>query len=440
MSGTASRSFTNLTAGTYTFTETSLPLHWKLTALSCGGDTGGTPTTVDLTGGSASVGLDSGENITCTFTNTFDTAQHIFDTQQVIRRFLSHRMTLMLSDEPDRPRFLRRVPGSLWGDGAADTTPFSVTGSSSGFGSQMVFSTSLAQLARAEANAASQGAGALAYAPQKMPLKMPLKAPRLAPDPGVDVWVEAHYQNFRSRLGSVDNDGHFGILYVGADKLVTPSILLGALVQFDWMDETSSTAGSRVAGHGAMAGPYVSVRLTPNMFFDARTAWGLSANDVDPFGAYTDNFSTSRWLAHAKLTGNWHWQDFRITPSVALDYIQERQRDYTDSLGVAIPGQTLSLGRFSFGPEIARRYIGDDGTSYEPLAALIGQWDFDRPEVAAFDGTPISANAFHAQVQAGLLVHKSNGVALRIVGTYDGIGAADFNAYGAQIWFNMPLP
>jgi hypothetical protein len=72
--GTASRSFTNLSAGTYKFTETDLPPLWKLTAFSCSGDTGGTATTVDLTGRSASIGLDSGESITCIFTNTFDEA------------------------------------------------------------------------------------------------------------------------------------------------------------------------------------------------------------------------------------------------------------------------------------------------------------------------------------------------------------------------------
>lgn len=433
--GTASRSFSNLTAGTYKFTETNLPPLWKLTALSCSGDTGGTPTTVDLTGRSASIGLDSGESITCTFTNTFDEAADRNGTLQVIRRFLAHRMSLLLSEEPDRPRFLRRVPGSLWGDDAFGSAPFSFTGSSSGLDSHLVFSTSFSQIAHAEAKAADKSVGgALAYA--KMPVKA---APRLAPQPPIDVWMEAHYLGFGSSLGGVDNNGHFGIVYVGADHLLTPSILIGALVQFDWMDESSAAAASSVSGHGTMAGPYVSMRLTPNLYFDARGAWGLSSNDIDPFGFYTDNFSTNRWLAHAKLTGNWHWHEFRFTPSVALDYIQEHQRDYTDSLGVAIPGQTVSLGRLSFGPEIARRFIGADGTIYAPLAALIGEWDFDRPEVAAIDGSPVSGQAFRAQVQAGLMAYKPSGLSLRIVGTYDGIGDSSLHAYGGRIWVNVPF-
>ena len=52
-----------------------------------------------------------------------------------------------------------------------------------------------------------------------------------------------------------------------------------------------------------MAGPYVSARLGPNLYFTGRAAWGISENEVDPFGLYTDDFSTDRWLASAELTG-----------------------------------------------------------------------------------------------------------------------------------------
>ncbi len=130
---------------------------------------------------------------------------------------------------------------------------------------------------------------------------------------------------------------------------------------------------------------------------------------------------------------------FRLTPSVAVDYIQEHQRNYTDTLGVPIPSQTVSLGRLSFGPEIAYRFTGTDGTRYEPLVALTGQWDFERPEVAALDGTLVSGNALHARAQAGVMAYKAGGLSVRIVGTYDGIGDSSLHAYGGQIWLNVPF-
>ena len=75
-----------------------------------GGAYGGAPTTVDLGSRSVSIGLDGGEAITCTFTNFFDVEQHIRQTQAVIHQFLSHRVQLLANHEPDRSRFIRRVP------------------------------------------------------------------------------------------------------------------------------------------------------------------------------------------------------------------------------------------------------------------------------------------------------------------------------------------
>ncbi len=436
--GTARRSFSNLAPGSYSFAEAGLPPEWQLTALSCTGDTGRTPTTVDVGNRAATVGLDAGESITCTFTNTFAAEQHRTQTQQVITRFLAHRLSLLIGQGPDQISFLHRVPGSLWGNssgGNGSTQPLSFTGSTAAYGDRLDFSTSLGQMMRAQAGADKDEIGSvLGYAKKSAKTK-----PQIIPEPVINAWVEAHYAAFRASNGGVDNDGQFGIVFVGADYLVTPDILVGALVQFDWMKENSGTLASAVDGHGTMGGPYVSLRLSPDIFFDSRFAWGISANTVNPFGYYTDSFSTDRWLAHAKLTGNWRWNDFRVTPGVAVDYAQERQRDYTDTLGVLIPGQTVSLGRLSFGPEIARRFIGGGGVTYEPMASLVGQWDFSKTEATDVNGLPVNSDNFHAKGEVGLLARAPNGLSARLTGSYDGIASASFHAIGVALWLSIPF-
>ncbi len=56
----------NVASGTYTVTETALPSGWAFTSLACTG--GGNNTTIS--GRTATIGVDPGENIVCTFTNT----------------------------------------------------------------------------------------------------------------------------------------------------------------------------------------------------------------------------------------------------------------------------------------------------------------------------------------------------------------------------------
>jgi hypothetical protein len=53
-----------------------------------------------------------------------------------------------------------------------------------------------------------------------------------------------------------------------------------------------------------MAGPYATVRLSENLFWQVRGAWGQSSNTVSPFLTYTDSFDITRWLVSSTLTGS----------------------------------------------------------------------------------------------------------------------------------------
>lgn len=432
--GTASRSFNNLGPGTYTVSE-DLPAFWKLTSIVCSGDAGGTPTTTNLGARSVSIGLDGGEAIVCTFTNTFDTNQHIQDTQGVIRGFLSRRISMLANDGPDRSRFLRRVPGALWGEtdpqaSAANIQggPVTFSGNTAGTTTQMSFATSLAQMQ--------------AYARSQETMNAAGRKPADTQSPGVgrfDAWMEIHFNRYEADLNGPQNRGHFNVAYAGADYLITSSILVGALVQMDWMSQTSRMLGASADGYGYMAGPYVSARLTSNLFFDARVAWGSSNNNVNPFGLYQDSFSTDRWLAHSRLTGNWWMGNFRVTPSASVTMVEEQQKAYTDSLSIFIPSQTVSLGRLAVGPEIAYRIAGPSGSVYEPHVQLRGSWDFLKPTAGVVNGMLVGTDTLRAQAQAGMLVRTADGFNMRFVGQYDGIGSNSLRSYGGQVWVNIPF-
>ena len=442
--GAATRVFSGVTPGSYTFTEVNLPLSWNLSGLTCVGDTGGRPTTVNLSGRSVTIGLDGGEAITCTFANAFDITGHISTTKQEIARFLDHRISLLADHEPDRNRFIRRVPGVLWGEpgpggfGGGAGGPFTVSGSTAGLSTQFAFATSLSQIAAANSESAERDAKS-----GRSAMAMAGKGSRHSQDSawyGIDPWVEAHFSETRADTGLTGTRGHFGIVYVGADYLVTPAVLVGALAQFDWLSENITNNSSKFAsGHGWMAGPYVSARLLQNLFFDARAAWGTSTNQINPFGTYTDGFETDRWLAHAQFTGNWHNKNFRVTPSLGFTYVAENQHSYTDSLGFGIPAQTVALGRLSFGPEFAYRWKGSNDTVYEPQLSITGQWDLIKPDGGSIGGVPVLTDDFHARLEAGVMIHSPRGVSMRAVGSYDGLGSSRVSDFGGRLWLNFPL-
>jgi hypothetical protein len=250
-----------ITAGgadsTYTFSEAMPSSGWTLVQVTC--PAGWTVSALDPTG-KVSIFHPGGTTGTCTFFNKFSKDK----TTDTIRNFINRRVDLLASEEPDRARLQRRFDRIQQPTGSLKDEPPMKLGSAESGSNRFSFSTSMSQIAQSKAAAKQDGRMNIGASDGVM------LEPTYPQVPGVDVWVEGHYQKWEDDIGGGDRSGNFGILYVGADYLVNPMILVGALVQFDWMDDESKTLNSDVSGNGWMAGPYVSLRLADNILFDAR--------------------------------------------------------------------------------------------------------------------------------------------------------------------------
>ena len=120
-------------------------------------------------------------------------------------------------------------------------------------------------------------------------------------------------------------------------------------------------------------------------------------------------------------------------------YFEDKQESYVDSNGLVIPGQKVTLGRVTVGPEFAYRFHTADGSLIEPLIRIESRMDFASDNVTLVDGVAVSRNDIRARVEAGVRLMKPWGYTLRTTGSIDGLGDDDFKAYGGQLWINMPL-
>lgn len=421
VNGAASSSAITLAGGSYVLTENEHE-GWRLQDLQCTGDEDN-GSVVSVADRQVTIDLDGGESITCTFTNVIDEDYVVTRTQNVIHNFLSERADMITANDPDLDRRLTRR--GVQGGG----NPLAFTGTGGSGNYSVSYATSLSAIASAFGDPAGSG-NLLAYAPDG-------SAPAGTPRPGFDMWIEGSYS--QSDNGSNESSG--GLLYIGADYLVRPGFLVGMLGQFDWMKQVNDAAGTSVEGQGWMAGPYMVTRLRQNLVFDARAAWGRSDNDVDPLGLYTDSFKTDRWLARARLTGDFKSGAWTFAPQASLIYFEDRQKAYVDSLGIAIPEQTVSLGRVTFGPRIGYAYRNESGGVIEPYVELKGIWDFDKAETVDI-GSGLasgSTDSLRARIQGGFSARMANGWSFTGEGFYDGIGADDLDIYGGKARITIPF-
>ncbi len=252
---------------------------------------------------------------------------------------------------------------------------------------------------------------------------------------GFDIWVSGKVLQVESDTAESD----IGLLYVGADYRFNSLLLIGVLAQFDFTDETDEIQDTVTKGDGWMAGPYVAARLYDNLIFDGWIAFGQSKNEVN-IGIGIDEFDTKRWLAKAQLTGGFERAGFNIEPSVGISFFEEDQEGFTNSLGIFISGQTVTLGRVTFGPKISTQVAGANGSVFSPHVSFKGLWDFDRSApVSLATGLAVGTNELRGRIDGGFTILGVSGVTLAADGFYDGIGASNFEAFGGAATVSVPL-
>jgi outer membrane autotransporter protein len=263
-----------------------------------------------------------------------------------------------------------------------------------------------------------------------------------------DIWVDGKYTNFRD--GSLANsaggirDGQFGLISAGADYVFSRWLLVGVMGQFDILTPTSpsqGTAGS-ANGRGWMVGPYATFRLTDNLFWQARGAWGQSSNEVSPFGTYTDKFATERWLASSTLLGRWGFGNWQFRPSLSVAYMEDVAQSYTDVFGIVIPEVKAQLGQGKAGLEIGYRYRFNPDLTIEPHIGMQAIHNFaggTTSSLGVVAGQNVGPDGVRGRIEIGQRAVTSHGIAVDMSASYDGIGSKGYEAYSARAQVHLPL-
>jgi len=421
--GQAASEAVELLFGSYDVTQ-SVPAGWRIGAITCVGDNDG-GSVIDLANGRVDIDLDPSEAIVCTFENTRDEEAVRLATMRAINNFMVRRADRILTSAPDLSSRLRDREATSPGRFSADITMGRGT---------MSLGTSLAGLRH----------HAKANQPQMPSLSDGDERGENASN--LDIWFAAERSYVSDERDGAETSSDFTIAQMGMDWLFGDT-LVGVMVQGDWSDEVTddiaedagAVRGARVAGQGWMAGPYIVREVGDGVLLDVMALWGQSTNQVNPLGLYEDEFETSRYMLRANLSGEWQLDSWQIRPEASLAHFSETQDAYADSLGIVIPEQTVSIGRFQAGPTIAYRWNGQDGVWVEPSLRLRAVWDYDAADLMNESGILVSTGDLRADADLGLSARLPNGAYLDVETGLAGLGDSDFSANSFRVDVRLPF-
>jgi len=400
VSGTGSLIAENVVAGTYVVTAADERADgFALTGLTCNDS----DSTTDLTTRRATIQLSAGENVVCTYSSVNARGA----AQTAIRQALTTRNTLILSNQPKLQRRLDRLKGNSAG-GSINAGGLTLPGSNK---------------LPVQANISDRNASFAASLDSARHLG---GSPNAGQKGSLDVWVEGALNSFTS----AGRDGDFSVIYAGVDYLVSDNVLIGGLVQYDQFDQDNDLNDvGGLESDGFMVGPYVTTRVSDNVYLDARAAWGTSSNKVASIAGQLDEFDTERALLSGTVTGEFELGSSAATllrPEISVHYISETQQQYTDLLGVDISEQTIDQGEVSFAPRIQHSVALENGWIARPYGQVRGIYSFgDNVELLGSDS--------RARFEGGVDLFSGGSLTIGVSAFADGIGADNFSSEGGRI-------
>ncbi|WP_456077547.1 DUF7933 domain-containing protein [Henriciella marina] len=422
---TANASSGSILFGSYAITQ-SAPLGWRVKNFDCSGDVDG-GTQYDAATATATIDVDPGENIVCVYENVRDEDAVRLATQRAIRNFMVRRADRIVDAAPDLSRrFTERLSNQRGGMSA------NVAGT--GF-YQMNVSASLAgmrnQAAAEEANSRAR------YNTTEIPFM-----------DGWDIWLAAEISGISDDRAGERASTDFAMGQLGVDYLLKDNLIIGAMAQYDWMDDQArevfanagAVRGAQVQGEGWMAGPYAVWNIKDTLVLDVSATYGESDNRVNPLGLYSDDFDTERFMLRANLTGEFRSGPWSLRPQAGITHFEESQDAYTDSLGIAIPGQNITLGRLRAGPEVSWRGETDGGGWLEVSGAVRAVWDYDSADLLTESGQLTSGGRdMRADAEIGFAAQTKWGPLIRFEFGHSGLGVSDYEAQTARLEIRVPF-
>jgi outer membrane autotransporter protein len=184
-----------------------------------------------------------------------------------------------------------------------------------------------------------------------------------------------------------------------------------------------------------MITPYITTKLTENLYLDAYIGWGKAQIKTSPFGTYTDSFTSQRWASSIAVEGDFSVNNVKITPTVRVLYFKETTAAYADTLNVTIPSFEVKTSSFVFGPKISKHFVSDNKTTYSPFVTLNGVWEFSKNNSALTQNAAsnFSNKEVHASVERGVDFHFKNNSHVIASINYNGIGNDTYKSWGADI-------
>ena len=225
-----------------------------------------------------------------------------------------------------------------------------------------------------------------------------------------------------------DMETSYANLTVGAHFEPTPNVLLGVMAMFD--NSVSDEGVARLESTGWMVGPYAVARMADQpLVFSGSYLMGQSDNSASPLGTYTDDYSSDRVLATLGVAGEVELDRLMLIPLLDFAYASDENEAYVDGDSNPVRSMKVTSTQATIGLDFIMPIMIDNGT-FDLIGGIGATSSVDNNGFTDTEST-------RGQTELGFRYGMENGGRLTARATYDGLGQDDYEAYGAEVIYEI---
>ena len=212
----------------------------------------------------------------------------------------------------------------------------------------------------------------------------------------------------------------------GVRLKLRPPITLGVLAQFDQTSE-SYLGPSALSERKPLTAAVASMQVLPGLSLDTRTAWGQSEPDASASG-----HAGHRRIVDVRLTQKETFGAWRFSPSVSLNYLEERRIAAATETEAA---QATGTGRVDVRPEVAYRFDLQNSMFIEPKAMLGGFWGIGEPAVTG----SVAHSQLRLRGEASVTIGSTHGAKVEVGGAVEEGTQQAPDVWSGRLQLSVPL-
>lgn len=264
-------------------------------------------------------------------------------------------------------------------------------------------------------------------------------------EPLWNVYADAVYTDSSDRRNGVEIDAYGAHVTLGADRLLTGTLVAGASLNVSYLNTKQFHGISRSESIGLTLSPYVAFEVLPHWTLNVAPGFGWTGNDVK-IGPLSADYSSFTYSGSVTATGDYALGGIVFRPELSAYYAHTDTEAY-DTVGT-IRGIPFSLSQdkssFNFGVaefslEVNRAFSTPGGTIFTPYVQVGATYEFERPndgKIRTSDLTFVDSSPWSGQIRAGVRTLVTSSMFIEVKGGYLSLGKSDLDIWEVGLFLS----